>query len=475
MTNSRNVPNPLEQLRGPGRRDVLRLMGIGAAVGAVGFTIQEGGIVARPASAIAGRNIYVRAGAGTGTAQDGTTPEKAFGTLQAASNITTPGDTVLIMNGTYIDNGNPGNSGTLNITRSGQDGLPITYAAYPGHTPVITVTRESWAGIRITGADYITIEGLTLAGLNAELVYADAYAARLQATPTYNASGISIQLAQGDTSTVGSHHIIVRNNVIHSWPGGGVAAVKADYLTVNQNTIFNNAWYSIFANSGVSTLVPSNFNTNTGNRNFFTRNLVYGNKSNIPWRDTGKISDGNGIIVDSTLGLESGGVRYQGRTLVSNNVVFNNGGSGIHAYKANNVDIINNTGYFNSASSTLNYGNIGAWESQNCNVLNNVSYVRTGKSTNSKYNNVNVRYDYNIYFNGATPEVLGPQDDVANPLFYFPSTVRADSDFRINSGSPAIGTGTAQLAPSVDFTGATRPAGGVDRGAYRYGATTKGY
>ncbi|WGM20271.1 right-handed parallel beta-helix repeat-containing protein [Paenarthrobacter sp. OM7] len=462
------ISNDTSTKMSPGRRDVLRLMGIGAAVGAVGFTIEEGALLTKAAMASAGRKIYVRADAGTGPDHDGSSPERAFNTLQAASNVTEPGDTVLIMNGTYIDDGAPGNQGTLIITRSGTAGQPITYTAFPNHTPVITVTRNSWTGIRITSASYITIENLTLSGLSAGLKYEDAYELRLKATPTYNANGIAIQPAAGNAGGAGSHHITVRNNLVHHWPGGGIAATKADYLTVHGNTVHSNAWYSIFANSGISTLVPSNFDSSTGYKHIFTNNLVYDNQSFIPWRQQGKISDGNGIIVDSTLGTEAGGTRYKGRTLVANNIVINNGGSGIHSYKANGVDIINNTAYLNAASPALDYGNIGAWVSEDCNVLNNISYVRTGKSTNSAYKNINVLYDHNIYYNGRAPEVVGPNDLIADPQFVSPALTPADADFRLQDGSPAIGSGTKNLAPKDDFTGKTRPPGrGIDRGAYR--------
>ncbi|WGM20305.1 right-handed parallel beta-helix repeat-containing protein [Paenarthrobacter sp. OM7] len=468
-----NSENPFSA---PARRDVLRLMGVGAVVGAVGFGVGEGVLGAGSAVASSGRKLYVRADAGTGPDHDGSSPERAFNTLQAASNVTEPGDTVLIMNGTYIDDGTPGNQGTLNITRSGTAGQPITYTAFPGHRPVITVTRNSWTGIRITGASYITIENLTLSGLAATLNYEDAYAVRLKATATYCANGIFVGPPPGSAPYAGAHHITVRNNLVHHWPGGGIGATKADYFTVDHNTVHSNAWYSIFANSGITTLTPINADDGTGYKHFFTNNLVYNNQSFIPWRQYGKLSDGNGIIVDSTLGTEAGGTRYKGRTLVANNIVINNGGSGIHSYKANGVDIINNTAYLNAASPALDYGSIGAWVSEDCNVLNNISYVRAGKSTNSAYKNINVLYDYNIYYNGTAPAVTGPHDLIADPLFVSPALTPADADFRLQDGSPAIGSGTKNLAPKDDFTGKTRPPGLTpDRGAYKYRNPHKGY
>ena len=62
----------------------------------------------------------------------GTSAAAPFETLQVAANHTAPGDTVLVMNGTYT-----GGDPVLNITTGGTASAPITFAAAPGQTPVI--------------------------------------------------------------------------------------------------------------------------------------------------------------------------------------------------------------------------------------------------------------------------------------------------------------------------------------------------
>jgi hypothetical protein len=69
-------------------------------------------------------------------------------------------------------------------------------------------------------------------------------------------------------------------------------------------------------------------------------------------------------------------------------------------------------------------------------------------------------YAYNLW-SGASVPFLGGHDVVADPLLEDP----AGGAFGPRQGSPAIGTGTDALAPTLDFFGNPRPPGAVDRGA----------
>jgi parallel beta-helix repeat protein len=71
------------------------------------------------------------------------------------------------------------------------------------------------------------------------------------------------------------------------------------------------------------------------------------------------LTDGNGIIIDSMRDsrknalikhqLDKNGPKepYRGRTLIENNLVYNNGGRGVHVFRSEKVDVINNTCYGN--------------------------------------------------------------------------------------------------------------------------------
>ena len=59
--------------------------------------------------------------------------------------------------------------------------------------------------------------------------------------------------------------------------------------------------------------------------------------------------------------------------LVANNLVYRNGGTGIHAFKSNHIDIVNNTSYRNDRN--VQNGEIGClFATSDCNVTNNISF-----------------------------------------------------------------------------------------------------
>jgi hypothetical protein len=89
----------------------------------------------------------------------GTSMGAPLATLQAAADLVKPGDTVLVMNGTYTG---PSGGTVLNIATSGTASAPITFEAAPGQTPVID-SSGTWIGINIE-ASYIVINGFTVKG-----------------------------------------------------------------------------------------------------------------------------------------------------------------------------------------------------------------------------------------------------------------------------------------------------------------------
>jgi parallel beta-helix repeat protein len=374
------------------------------------------------------------------------------------------------MNGTYTATNN---EAILKVTRSGNSNAYITYKNYPGHSPKLS-TDTAWNHILIASASYIRIEGFEIEGNNGNLSVSQGearYQHYLQNYPSgtvdwnymapTNTNGIYVRPTS--TASANPRHIVIENNVVHDVPGGGIVTEESDYITIQNNTVYNNAWYAVYATSGISVFHSYNSDTNTSSyKNIVRNNKVYNNKALIKWVNTLDYSDGNGIIIDDNKNSQLDGrlAPYTGKTLVTNNISYNNGGSGIHSYSSANVDIINNTSYNNS--SQVNYGEIYANGSNNVNLYNNIMYARTGRHITSNSNNSNVNYNYNIYFNG-TPAVSGPNDIMSDPLFYN----AASGDFRVHIGSKAIDNGTSTLAPNNDFSDNLRPRGfASDRGAY---------
>ncbi|MDZ8184894.1 MAG: right-handed parallel beta-helix repeat-containing protein [Nostoc sp. ChiSLP02] len=343
---------------------------------------------------------------------NGLSVSSPFRSIQKAANLTKPGDTVLIMNGVYT-NANP-KGDVVAITRSGTANAWIQFKAYPGHSPKLQ--HNGWQGISIKeGASYIEVNGLEIIGNSANVTLEYAMSERNnRLNPLTNGGCISI-----DGRKKGHpHHIRIVNNKLHSCSGGGIGVIEADYVTIDNNEVFDNAWYGVYAGSGISMLRNWNSDNKRGYKMFVTNNKVYNNRQYIPWINTGTITDGNGIIIDSLVkGNGSKTPPYKGRTLVKNNLTFHNGGSGIHAFYGAHVDIINNTAFLNNQTPELDLGQIFTQKSSDVKVLNNILYAYPGKDVNNNIKGKNVIFDYNIYLNSPSVKVKGANDIVADAEF----------------------------------------------------------
>ncbi|MBC7827140.1 MAG: hypothetical protein H7122_05305, partial [Chitinophagaceae bacterium] len=219
------------------------------------------------------------------------------------------------------------------------------------------------------------------------------------------------------------------------------------------------------------------------------RNYVWNNKTLVNWNVIGKLSDGNGIILDVTDQARNGATNpnadaiikadttkppmlaskpirpvWKGRALIANNISAFNGGSGIHTFRTKHVDIINNTTYHNGG--IVGYQELFANNSEDIVILNNIIVPRPGGKVTSNNKNTNIRWDFNIYPIGQNV-MKGPNDIIASPMFIDVQPDITKGNFRLGKGSLALGSGTNELALPTDIKGKLRPKTiGRDRGAF---------
>ena len=159
----------------------------------------------------------------------------------AASTVTAPGSTVMLMAGTYTED--------IKIIKGGVAGAPIIYESYPGQTA--TIVGRLWIA---QGADYLTIQNLTLVG--------NPNNPNDLPSPEVNANHVTI--ANDDISNahtaicvgVGSdgpvygtgNYVIITGNRIHDCgvlPAinheHGIYVEDATNLVIADNQIYNNA------------------------------------------------------------------------------------------------------------------------------------------------------------------------------------------------------------------------------------------
>lgn len=416
---------------------------------------------------------------------DGRSAKTAFRTLQKAADNVKPGDVVAIGDGVYTNNDVADGGAVLNIRKSGTKDAWITWKAAPGAKPVIN--PKGWAGIQITGSYHI-IEGLSVIGNNDAIVLLKAQedAKQPKPNPYFNSNGISIDGRKKGPNEK-PHHIIIRTCTVGKCAGGGIAGLETDYLTVEDCKVFNNAWFMRYGGSGITTLNNWAFDDALGYHIIIQRNRVWNNKTLVPWEKIGKLSDGNGILLDVT-DLSGGATNpnadavlqatvqprptdslrpkrpeWKGRALIANNISAFNGGSGIHTFRTKHVDIINNTTYWNG--SIVGYQELFPNRSDDVVILNNVIVPRPGGDVTSDNHNTNIRWDYNLCPKAQT-FFKSEHDIVAEPFFLNVQADVSKADFGLQKGSKAIDSGSTELQQPKDVNGYPRKKGkGIDRGA----------
>lgn len=423
-------------------------------------------------------------------AADGKTAKTAFRSLQKAATVVKPGDVVLIGSGDYTNSDRGAGSAVLSISVSGTKEAWITWKAAPEAKPVIR--PGGWAGIQITGS-YHVIDGLEVRGGNDSLVLLAALedAKKQTPDPKYNTNGIVVE-GRKNSPDKKPHHVIIRNCTISKCAGGGIVGLEMDYLTVEDCRVFDNAWFMRYGGSGITTLNNWAFDDAPGYHIVMQRNRVWNNKTLVPWERIGKLSDGNGILLDVTDQARNGATNpnadavvnatpqkpktdsaptrprprrpeWKGRALIANNISAFNGGSGIHTFRTKHVDIISNTTYHNGA--IVGYQELFPNNSEDVVILNNIIVPRPGGKVTSNNKNTAIRWDYNLYPQ-AQDVFKGEHDIVAEPLFLDLNCDVATSNFGLKQNSKAMDSGTPELKGAKDVNNKQRVQGkGMDRGA----------
>jgi parallel beta-helix repeat protein len=366
----------------------------------------------------------------------GITEKLAFKTIDRANKLVAAGDTVLVKNGTYNEN--------LTIAASGMPKKWITFKAFPGHQPFV---RGSSGAFNVIGS-YVKIVGFEITSI------------------AENGIAISGQVT-------GNHHVQILNNKVHDCGCNGIGGIRTDYLTIENNIVYRNSFTAPWMCSGISIYQAQDSDRLPGFHNIVRGNISYSNE-NRKVNKEGKVTDGNGIIIDDlkhTQG-EVKSPKYLSSTLVENNIVFDNGGRGINIYQSERTTVRNNTSYKNSKSKTLyegSDGEISSLLSDNNSFYNNITYgsgriKRTLVENESSGN----KWDYNLSYNGkitVDKKSLGKRNLVdVDPLFISPSISIDKANFRLRPKSPAINSGTSISAASIDITGKKRSK--KDLGAY---------
>jgi hypothetical protein len=228
-----------------------------------------------------------------------------FATIQHANTVVRPGDTVIVMDGTY--------RGDTTLSASGSPGLPITYKAQNKWKAKLvgTGSGDGSSVIRLRGG-YNIIQGFDVSGTDANgiiLAYSGTSASHNQAvgnyvhdiiTPCDSNSGTAIETGGGDNYSGITHNDMIGNlvvNISHSngCPGGHPASglyAQIPYSIIANNIVINagyaiQSWHAashvtVFGNTLVNNLRPITIGAGDspgGNINDYSlvqNNIIYG-------------------------------------------------------------------------------------------------------------------------------------------------------------------------------------------------------
>ncbi len=393
-----------------------------------------------PQPPVAGDEIYVDPENGQDT-NSGASAEQALKSLQRALDRVRPGQTVLLMSGTYDEVRTPGEIHYF-LGRSGRADAWIAIEAAPGHQPKITPNNGT--ALHIQG-NYVRVSGLTIQG------------------HSFNASnpwGVGISCA-------GVHHVKFVGNYVADMGSSGISLNGCSNYQVLGNTVVGNAYWSEVAGSGISAFqsADAGFGPDVGKyHNVIARNRAYDNSNKVPsvWSNFTAITDGNGIIID-----EGNANGYTGWTLVANNLAVGNGARGIQVWESSNIDILFNTTYMNGANTAMRGGRneyLVGGQSANVQLAHNVGWARDGLTAwNNRAGNINVISTGNFLVGSSVSSTASSTDtqlspDQAAEILVNPTINLGTGDFRPVAGGLLDGRagGGSGGSTSSDITGTTR-------------------
>ena len=407
----------------------------------------------------------------TGSDTNPGTSSYPFKSIQKAANVAMPGDTVMVLAGSYNER--------IQITRSGSAGAPITFLASG------TVITQGFT----VKASYITIKGFEITN-----------------TPDNDTDGRGIYV-QGN-------YCDLENNYIHYATRGGILLTdQSSNCIVRNNRLYRNSQNGLEVN-GQNHLIAGNEIWGTiqyhpawinppswvdadgirffGSGHVFRGNYIHDISLSDPlnvnphidafqtWDSTTTPAGSNCTFEQNRIILDEGATGFQLEGGVHNITIRNNiidAFRGLDAYMNTNslgttpsdIFILNNLFIGSLTYTSSSYPAAAAiYDTVSAIIENNIIFEQSGQSIYIQ-NGTNITIDYNLIYNSNGTVPLGnPQIHDKwgfNPLF----VNSAAGNYHLQPGSPAIDAGITLQNVTDDMDGVTRPqSSSTDIGPYEY-------
>jgi hypothetical protein len=325
-----------------------------------------------------------------------------------------PGDTIIVADGTYYESDGAGEPGVYwRLAQSGASGNPITIKAQNNGKAIIDGSTSSSGGG--TGV-YIEANYATFVGFGVQ---------------HYSQNGMALY---GSYVTVKDCTVNNNGNSAPASSDMGMDGIFSGPATtgimIDSNIVYENGRLNVAGeNSDQGIYLCSNHST-------IQNNLIYANTSygiQLAGYDS---AAGHNIVTNNTIAREKnrGAILmwgdttgYEAADIIQNNVMYDNNTA--NPTTSPDVDFLTDGG-----------GHV---------IRNNLSYGNPSGTI-------------------GTSDESGSANNYSNNLTSNPMLT---SDYHLEAGSPAIGSGYAQYAPAYDLSGATRSPGSVDLGCYAASVT----
>jgi hypothetical protein len=456
-------------------------------------------------------NFYV---ATTGNDANNGSQSAPWATLQHADSMDVgAGSCINVAPGTYkgltVTNGGNAATSTGYVVYRCQtlDGCTITgNGGNNGSSSVQTDNSHVTSGNPNT-VNYVQFDGFVLAGT----------------TPVTSQSfgiGFSVVGDNGGTA-VASHHVWLLNSIVHGFGQSGVQMNEGDYHYAIHNVFYDNSGgtqcgaqgsgWSAWEEHPIPGYTPTADDQNNPvfgswqvGSSFFHVVVEYNVAYNNAVTQCGSgDTDGNGIIFDTNAGFAGNPANYTAPMLAAFNVVYNNGGGGMHINGSSNVIVANNScfnNYLDPNNNATFRGCVDDNSGSGNTFINNIALaVPTVTSSCSdsppytRFNNAIMGFNQSgqpvdTYSNNLTDMIgVGCQDEVVmatTSTYSAPPNIESTSPGWVNVGTSSVGTETTPpvgtnfaLAPgsAAIGKGLTKPylpSSSVDIGACASALTT---
>jgi parallel beta-helix repeat protein len=236
-------------------------------------------------------------------------------------------------------------------------------------------------------------------------------------------------------------YVTVEQNTVYDNYGEGIDIDLSDHALVSQNVAYDNYSANYYMDNATYTTFDRNLACSTDNPNFFHNGLA-----------------ANGIQAANESSDNSNPLNYD---TVTNNVVIGGAdGFGYGSYEngggLKNFIIAFNTFYNQTVNAMYIDGDPGH---SNTVIEDNIFYAGAGGQLFHEYNSsgglAGIYFNHNLWYGGRPGVAAGPGDVYDDPQFVNPGGTDP-AGYRLGAASPALGAGVSVWGVSTDYFGSSR-------------------